>query len=204
MVGWHHQLDEHEFEQAQGVGDGQGSLACCSPWGHKESDMTERLNWTECIPWCIQMLKNLPAMWETQVQSLSQEDHMELGVVSHSNILPWRIPWTGDRGGLQSMGSQRVLDWATSIFNVYWKAVLKTSPVAQLVNYLPAMQEIHVWSLDIQVPSLGQEDPLEEEMATHSSMLAWKIPWTEVPGGLKFIGSQRVGHDWTTNTFHFF
>ena len=40
MVGWYHQLDGHEFEQALGVGDGQGSLACCSPWGHKESDMT--------------------------------------------------------------------------------------------------------------------------------------------------------------------
>ena len=44
MVGWHHQLDGHEFEQALGVGDGQGSLACCSPWGHKASDMTEQLN----------------------------------------------------------------------------------------------------------------------------------------------------------------
>ena len=47
MVGWHHPLDGHEFEQAPGVGDGLGSLACCSPWGHKELDMTERLNWTE-------------------------------------------------------------------------------------------------------------------------------------------------------------
>ena len=47
MVGWHHRLDEREFEQAPGVGDGQGSLACCSPWGRKESDTTERLNWTE-------------------------------------------------------------------------------------------------------------------------------------------------------------
>ena len=45
MVGWHHQLDGCEFEQAPGVGDGQGSLACCSPWGHKESDTTEWLNW---------------------------------------------------------------------------------------------------------------------------------------------------------------
>ena len=47
MVGWHHQLDGHEFEQALGVGNGQGSLACCSPWGHKETDMTEWLNWTD-------------------------------------------------------------------------------------------------------------------------------------------------------------
>ena len=44
MVGWHHRRNGHGFEQALGVGDGKGSLACCSPWGHKESDMTERLN----------------------------------------------------------------------------------------------------------------------------------------------------------------
>ena len=51
MVGWHHWLDGHEFEQALGIGDGQGSLVCYSPWGHKESDTTERLNWTELINW---------------------------------------------------------------------------------------------------------------------------------------------------------
>ena len=49
MVGWHHRLDRHEFEQAPGVGDGQGGLVCCSPWGRKESDMTEQLNWTESL-----------------------------------------------------------------------------------------------------------------------------------------------------------
>ena len=49
MVGWHHQLSGHEFEQALGVGDGQGSLACCSPWGRKELDMTELLNCTELM-----------------------------------------------------------------------------------------------------------------------------------------------------------
>ena len=56
MVGWHHWLDVHEFEQAPGVGDRQGSLACCSPWGHKELDLTEWLNWTKLgrllrVPW---------------------------------------------------------------------------------------------------------------------------------------------------------
>ena len=51
MIGWHHRLDGDEFEQALGVGNGQGSLACCSPWGHKQSDTTEWLNWTEtCFP----------------------------------------------------------------------------------------------------------------------------------------------------------
>ena len=44
LVGWYHRFNGHEFEQTLGVGDGQGSLVCCSPWGHKESDMTERLN----------------------------------------------------------------------------------------------------------------------------------------------------------------
>ena len=44
IVGWHYLADGHELEQAPGIGDGQGSLACCSPWGHKESDMTEGLN----------------------------------------------------------------------------------------------------------------------------------------------------------------
>ena len=57
-----------------------------------------------------------------------------------------------------------------------------------MVKNPPAMQET-------QVQSLGQEDPLEKEMATHSSILAWRIPWTEDPDGLQSMGSQRVGHD---------
>ena len=64
----------------------------------------------------------------------------------------------------------------------------RASLVAQLVKNLPAMQETRV-------PSLGREDPLVKEMATHSSILAWRIPWTEEPGGLQSTGSQRVGHD---------
>ena len=50
MVGWHHRLDGHEFEQALGFGDGQGSLVCCTPWGRRESDMTEWLNWAPLLP----------------------------------------------------------------------------------------------------------------------------------------------------------
>ena len=63
-----------------------------------------------------------------------------------------------------------------------------TSLVAQMVKRLPAMRE--TW-----VQSLGREDTLEKEMATHSSTLAWKIPWTEEPGRLQSMGSQRVGQD---------
>ena len=57
-----------------------------------------------------------------------------------------------------------------------------------MVKNLPAMQETGV-------PSLGGEDPREQGMATHSSVLAWRIPWTEEPGGLQSVGSQRVGYD---------
>ena len=57
-----------------------------------------------------------------------------------------------------------------------------------MVMHLPAMRETRV-------QSLGREDPLEKEMAPHSSTLAWKIPWTEEPGRLQSMGSQRVGHD---------
>ena len=60
--------------------------------------------------------------------------------------------------------------------------------VAQMVKKLPAMQET-------QVPSLGGEDPLEKEMATHSNILAWRISWTEEPGRLQSMGLQRVGHN---------
>ena len=58
MVGWHHRLDGHEFEQASGVGAGQGSLMCRSPWGHKESDTTEWLNWTNIPNWHQSNLEN--------------------------------------------------------------------------------------------------------------------------------------------------
>ena len=61
------------------------------------------------------------------------------------------------------------------------------SLVSQMVKSLPAMWETLV-------RSLGQEDPLEKEMATHSNTVAWKIPWTEEPGGQQSMGSQRVGH----------
>ena len=68
----------------------------------------------------------------------------------------------------------------------------RASLVAQMGKNLPAMQKTQVWSL-------GWEDPLEKEMATHSHILAWKIPWMEEPGGLQSMGSQRVAHDWATS-----
>ena len=87
------------------------------------------------------------------------------------------------------------------LYLVSWKSredsmrlLLQLESLAQSVKNLPAVQET-------QVRSLGQEDPLEKEMATHSSILAWKISWTEEPGGLQSMGSQKVEHDWVTNTY---
>ena len=67
-----------------------------------------------------------------------------------------------------------------------------SSLVAQRLKRMPAMRETWIWSL-------GRKDPLEKEMATHSSILAWRIPWTEEPSGLQSTGSLRVGHDWATS-----
>ena len=99
MVGWHHWLNGHEFEQAPGVGDGQGSLACCSPWGHKESDMTEWLNWTSnimttklftsyglnCIPSQIHMLEF--HFWEPENVTLFENKVWKCCLSTMSNSL---------------------------------------------------------------------------------------------------------------------
>ena len=74
------------------------------------------------------------------------------------------------------------------MFNIMLLKKYKLKTVAQMVKRLSTMRET-------QVQSLGWEDPLEKEMAIHSSTIAWKIPWTEEPGRLQPTGSQRVGHD---------
>ena len=74
------------------------------------------------------------------------------------------------------------------LFNMLSRLVTKASLVAQMVKRLPAVRETRVLSL-------GWDEPLEKEMATHSSTLAWKVPWTEEPGMLQSMGSQRVGHN---------
>ena len=87
------------------------------------------------------------------------------------------------------------MDCSTSGFPVCYHSRSYSTEVAQTVKRLPTMRETWVWSL-------GWEFPLEKEMATHSSTLTWKIPWTEEPGRLQSMGSQRVGHDWATS-LHF-
>ena len=110
-----------------------------------------------------QMVKDPPAMQETWVWSLGWEDPLEQGMTTHSSILAWRTPWTEEFGGLHSMGSPKVRhDCMINTFTV---------PGDSAVKNPPAMQETPV-------QSLGQEDPLEKEMAAYSNILAWEIPRT--------------------------
>ena len=86
-----------------------------------------------------------------------------------------------------------------NLTNIYWeppKFLCGLHLGAQMVNNLPAVEETLI-------QSLGQKDPLEMGIAPYSSIFAWRIPWIEDPGGLQSMGLQRVGHDWTTNTFTF-
>ena len=92
-------------------------------------------------------------------------------------------PSAGGRGSIPGQGTRPYMSQFKSSH-----ATTRASLVAQTVKNLPAMQE--TW-----VRSLGWEDPLEEGMATHSSILAWRIPWTEEPGGLQSTGSQRVRYN---------
>ena len=94
---------------------GQRSLAGYGPWGCKEPDTSYLLDLAHISGdmegrncYLAQMIKNLPAMQETRVQSLGQEDPLEKEVATHSNILAWESPWTEETGRLQSMGSQEL------------------------------------------------------------------------------------------------
>ena len=119
-----------------------------------------------------QTLNNMPAMQETQVQSLGWEDLLKKETASHSSILAWRIPWTEKPGRLQSMESQRVgHDWVTNTSG----SVVKNMPA----NTGDASS----------IP--GRIRSLDKELTTHSSIPPWEITWTDVPGGLQSMISQK-------------
>ena len=99
----------------------------------------------------------------------------------------------------QKFNPQRIMKMQSiSCFSLFLSNVKQlhqfrgASLLAQMVKNLPARQETWVWSL-------SQRDPLEEEIVIHASIIAWRIPWTEEPDRLPFMGLQRVRHDWATN-----
>ena len=141
-------------------------------------------------------LKCLPATWETWVRSLGREDPLEKEMAIHFSTIAWKTPWTEEPGRLQSINSATFplsLAFLMSLFpfKLNFQSSINyylSSLVAQTVKRLSTMWETRV-------RSLGREDPLEKEMAIHSSTGPWKVPWTEEPGRLQSMGSQRVGHD---------
>ena len=147
--------------------------------------VSPNLQWTSLVP---QTIKNLTAMRKTLVRSVGQEDPLEKDMATHSTILAWRIPWTEEPGGLQSMGSQRVgHNWATSTFTF------------TLQLGLPGGASGKESTCQCRCKRLGfnprvRKIPLQGEMAAHSSILAWEIPWTEEPNGLQF---HTVTKKWT-------
>ena len=95
MVGWHHWLNGHEFEQAPEVGDGQGSLVCCSPWGHKESDTTEQLNWTELGLAEIHSTPAKPCMHQKKINVYCCRHLQSVLCVVYTAVLWPKSPWFG-------------------------------------------------------------------------------------------------------------
>ena len=138
-----------------------------------------------------QRVKHLPTMRETCVRSLGQEDPLEKEMATYSSTLAWKIPWMEEPG--KSMGSQRVRhDWGTSLSfptKLSWCKSSTFAKVMLMVKNPPANSG--------GIRDVGSVPELEEGMATHSSIFAWRIPWTEEPGGLWSIGSQRARQDWS-------
>ena len=106
-------------------------------------------------------------------------------------VRPRTNQWMGEQ---RRQGTPSQAPWLFLLWQILLSHTSLFSHLAQMVKRLPTMQETRV-------QSLSQEDPLEKEMAPHSSILAWKIPWMEEPGRLQSMGLQRVGHDWATSLY---
>ena len=132
-----------------------------------------------------QLVKNLPAMQETWVWTWVGKIHWR------RERLPTPVFWPGEFHGLYNPWGHKESDM-TERLPLHLNRAYQ---VAQWHRIFLPMQEMQ----ETQVQSLLGEDPLEKEMATQPTILAWKIPWTKEPGGLQFMQSQRVRHDWVTN-----
>ena len=146
MVGWHHQLNGYEFEQSPGIGDGQGSLECCSPWGHKELDTTEQLN--PLATWCEQLSHwKRPWCWERLKEGGEEDDRgWDDWMASPTQwTWVWATPRNSEGQGsptmLQSMSWTWLNNWTTTIiqFRTFHHSNLSTFsyltlPLRELLN----------------------------------------------------------------------
>ena len=125
----------------------------------------------------VQLVKNLPAVQETWVGSLGQEDPLEKGMATHSSIIAWKVLLTEEPGGPQSMGSQE-LD-TTQLLN---HQGVRNTLAGKFFTSSVTWEALFFFFNETQVQSLRKEDSLEEKMASPSIVFAWGIPRTEEPG----------------------
>ena len=144
-------------------------------------------NWSEvaqsCLTLCDPMDCSQPG---SSVYGIFQARILEWVAISFSRV----TSWPRDQTRVSHIVGRRFTVWATK--SLIYKQMLGF-PCGSVVKNLPALQE----PLVMQAWSLGQGDPLEESMATHPSILAWRIPWMEESGGLQSMGLQRVRHHWS-------
>ena len=160
--------------------------------------MTQRLSWTEACTVHLPQLLEKRAHWP-KVKNVHVKHSGDSLCTCWSGFFDILMECAPDLFSVLCSDRYRtvleiVLLWRSS--SVIWELSPGCKPwaslMAQLVKNLPATQEIK----EVQVQSLGWEDPLEQETATHCGILTWKVPWTEEPGEPQSKGSQRVGHDW--------
>ena len=153
---------------------------CCHLWNYLEfwcsTGKVEEDIWRETLRFVFRDIFHIFLHCHS---SLSPKERSQLlvSLILSTQWLQWSVQW-------RELIRERIKPVTVAGFTL----------TAQLVQNLPAVQETRV-------RSLGWEDPREKQMATHSSILAWKISWTEEPGGLQSMGLQRVGHNWVTNTY---
>ena len=144
-----------------------------------------------------QLVKNPPTMLETWAWCLCWKDLLEKGMSTHSSILAWRIPWTFPWGHKQSDTTEQLYSLIVSLTIISSiNYIFKKKNKARFI-FVCLCAVLFCFDFPRTISALGvitQNQP-EKAIAPHSSTLAWKIPWTEEPGGLQSMGSPRVGHD---------
>ena len=158
MVGWHHWLNVHEFEQALGVGDGKGSLACCDPWAHKESDMTEQLNWNKYYHHLDSLVKGTGS-----INSFSSSEaflpegfffivikytfYYYTFIVVNTHLLLYGglvccSPW-----GRRELDMTEWLNWTENIHNIGFTILIILSVQFKGIKYIHSVVEMALWSI---------------------------------------------------------